>query len=303
MPANDAARLRRVAGWFGWGALAGVGFYALLPVLLGGTAVLPIVIVAYEDGVLESLISAAVGLVAVLILSEGAVSVSAALVFLAAILLGTALRRAAPLWQQIAPAFLLIGAAVAGYFLLPTLLGGQQVTLTPAEAKEFGQILGLPARQVLNATKQMAAMLPAIVPLYGGLVLFEGFYFSRWALAARRHELPSIRPFSLWRAPEWLPPLYLVLFALQLAGGLLGWSADLQRWIGFGVLWVEVPLMLIGLAVLNYWLTALRVPTLLRVVLLGALLMLGAFAEILIWVGILDAFIDLRRLQQKPGDQ
>ncbi len=294
-PERQAA-WRRVAAWFGWGALAGLGYFVLLPVLLGGVALLPVAIVAFEDGVLESLISAAVGLLVVLALG-GAVSIPAALLFVAAVLLGVELRRGAPLWRQVGPAFLLATAAIACYFLLPALFGGQQLQISPQQAHALGQMFGLPAAEVRSITAQVGAMLPAVAPLYGGFILFEGFYFTRWSLLARHQSLPEIRPFLYWTAPEWLPPLYLVLFAAQLGSGLLGLSAEAQRWVGFGVLWSEVPLLVIGLAILSFWLARLGIPPIVRVIVLGILLVTPAFAELLIWIGILDVFIDLRRIR------
>jgi len=290
------AAWRRVAGWFGWGALAGLSYYVLLPLLLGGAALLPIAVVAFEDGVLEALIAGAVGLLAVLLLG-GALSIPAALLFVAALLFGVALRRSGSVLQQLGPAFLLITAAVACYFLLPTALGGQHLQVTPAQAKALGQLLGLPAGEVRSITAQVAAMLPAVAPLYGGFMLYEGFYFSRWTLAARHRSLPEVRPFVLWNAPEWLPPLYLVLFAAQLGSQLLGAANVWQDWIGFGVLWAEVPLIVIGLAVSSFWLARLNIPAVIRFVVLGILLLTPAFTEVLIWVGILDVFIDLRRIR------
>ena len=294
-PERQAA-WRRVAAWFGWGALAGLGYFVLLPVLLGGAALLPIAVVAFEDGVLESLIASAVGLLVILLLG-GALSVPAALLFVAAAVLGAEIRRAAPLLRQVGPAFLLATAAVACYFMLPTLFGGQQLQISAQQAHALGQMFGLPAREVRSITAQVGAMLPAVAPLYGGFMLFEGFYFTRWTLLARHRSLPEIRPFLRWTAPEWLPPVYLVLFAAQLGSGLLGLSADVQRWIGFAVLWSEVPLLVIGLAILSFWLARLGIPPVIRVVLLGILLLTPAFAELLIWIGILDVFIDLRRIR------
>jgi len=287
---------RRVAGWFGWGVLAGLGYFVLLPLLLGGAALLPIAIVAFEDGALEALIAAAVGLLAVLLLG-GVLSVPAALLFVAAIAVGVEMRRGAPLLRQAGPAFLLATAAVTCYFLLPALFGGQQLQITPQQAHALGQMFGLPAGEVRSITAQVGAMLPAVAPLYAGFMLFEGFYFTRWTLLARRKNLPEVRPFMLWGAPEWLPPLYLVLFAAQLGSGLLDLAAFWQRWIGFAVLWSEVPLIVIGLAILSYWLGRLNVPAIIRVVVLGILLLTPAFAELLIWIGILDVFIDLRRIR------
>ena len=287
---------RKVAGWFGWGVLAGVGYYALLPLLLGGGALLPIAIVAFEDGALEALISAAVGMLAVLLLA-GTVSVPAALLFGAAVLLGVELRRPLPLLQQLGPAFLLATGAIVCYFLLPTFFGGQQLQVTPQQVHALGQMFGVPAAEVRSITTQVGTMLPAVAPLYGGFMLFEGYYFVRWALAARRRSLPEIRSFVLWSAPEWLPPLYLVLFAAQLGSGLLGLAASWQHWIDFAVLWSEVPLIVIGLAVLSYWLMRLGVPAVIRVVVLGILVLTPAFVELLVWIGILDVFIDLRRIR------
>ncbi len=287
---------RRVAGWFGWGALAGLGYFVLLPLLLGGAALLPIAIVAFEDGVLEALIAAAVGLLAVLLLG-GVLSVPAALLFVAAIAVGVEMRRGAPILRQAGPAFLLATAAVACYFLLPALFGGQQLQVTPQQAHALGQMFGLPAGEVRSITAQVGAMLPAVAPLYGGFMLFEGFYFTRWTLLARRQNLPEMRPFMLWGAPEWLPPLYLVLFAAQLGSQLLNLAVFWQRWIGFAVLWSEVPLIVIGLAILSFWLSRLNIPAIIRVVVLGILLLTPAFAELLIWIGILDVFLDLRRIR------
>ncbi len=294
-PERQAA-WRRVAAWFGWGALAGLGYFVMLPLLLGGAALLPIAVVAFEDGALESLIAAAVGLLLVLLLG-GVVSVPAALLFVAAVLLGVEMRRGAPVLRQVSPAFLLSTAAVACYFLLPTLFGGQQLQITPQQAHALGQMFGLPSGEVRSITAQVGAMLPAVAPLYGGFMLFEGFYFTRWALLARHQSIPDVRPFVLWSTPEWLPPLYLVFFAAQLGSGLLHLADSTQRWIGFAVLWSEVPLLVVGLAILSFWLARLSIPAVVRVVVLGILLLTPAFAEVLIWIGILDVFIDLRRIR------
>ena len=287
---------RRVAGWFGWGVLAGVGYFALLPLLLGGAALLPIAIVAFEDGALEALIAAAVGMLAVLLLG-GVVSVPAALLFIAAVILGVELRNSAPVVRQVGPAFLLATAAVACYFLLPSVFGGQQLQISAQQAHALGQLFSLPAAEVRSITAQVGAMLPAVAPLYGGFMLFEGYYFARWALGARGRTLPEIRPFISWSGPDWLPPLYLVLFAGQLGADLLNLSAFWQRWLGFAAIWSEVPLIVVGLAILSFWLWRLGVPAVIRVVVLGILLLTPAFAELLIWIGILDVFIDLRRIR------
>lgn len=287
---------RRIAAWFGWGALAGIGYFVLLPLLLGGVALLPIAIVAFEDGAIEAAIASAVGVLVVVLLS-GVVSVPAALLFSAALLFGVELRRAAPILRQIGPAFLMATAAVVCYFLLPALFGGQQLQISPQQAHALGQLFGLPTGEVRSITAEVGVMLPAVAPLYAGFMLFEGFYFARWALAARRHSLPEVRPFISWTAPEWLAPLYLVVFAAQLGSGLLGFVASWQRWIGFAVLWSEVPLIVIGLAILTFWLARLNIPAIVRVVVLGILLLTPAFAELLIWIGILDVFIDLRRIR------
>jgi hypothetical protein len=287
---------RKAAGWFGWGLLAGVGYFALLPLLLGGGALLPIAVVAYEDGALEALISAAVGMLAVLLLA-GTVSVPAAILFVAAVLLGVGLRRPLPLLRQLGPAFLLATVAIVCYFLLPAFFGGQQLQVTPQQAHALGQIFSLPTSEVRSITTQVGEMLPAVAPLYGGFMLFEGYYFARWVLMARGRSLPEIRAFMLWTAPEWLPPLYLVLFAGQLGSNLLGLAASWQRWLYFGVLWSEVPLIVIGLAVLSFWLMRFGVPVVIRIVVLGILVLTPAFAELLVWIGILDVFIDIRRIR------
>jgi len=180
-------------------------------------------------------------------------------------------------------------------------LGGVRLQLTPQDLRVFAQAMGVSQADVRSLAKQVIGLLPAMIPLYAGLLTLEGAYFSRWVLGARHHELPVWRPFATWEAPAWLPPLYLALFAVQVMQSLLNLSGELPRWIGFAVIWTQTPLAVIGIAVLSFWMLRARLPLLVRVIAVGLIILIPSLWEILVWVGILDGFIDLRRMRHAEG--
>jgi hypothetical protein len=282
----------RVIAWIGWGALAAVGYTIGLPLLLGGVALAPIAVVAYEGGAWEAAVAAAAGMFGVALLGAE-LSVPAVALFVAGALLGLGLRR-----QSTAPwlygAVALALAALVGLVLLPPRLGGTPLQFSP---RDIEQLFGMTARQARQVVAQAQTLVPAFLPLYAGGVALEAFYFSRWLLGARGRQLGPLAPFSLWQAPTWLAPLFLVLLGLQEALSLAQASTMSQNWAAYAEIWTQIPLEVFGLAVVNFLIARMRVAPFLRVLILVLMFVTPPFSLIPVWVGVLDNITDLRRIR------
>jgi hypothetical protein len=284
----------RIVAWLGWGALAAIGYAIGVPLLFGGVALFPIAIVAYEGGAGEAAIASAAGMFGVALLNAH-LSLPAIGLFAAGTVLGLGLRR-----EQGMPWFLAAGVvalvSMVGIVTLPPALGGS-LRVTPADMRSIGQLYGLTGSQATQVVQQALDMIPALVPIYAVLLVVEGFYFTRWRLAANGKQIQPGIPFTHWQAPPWLAPLYLLALGAQAVLALIQ-APDLpQRWATYALVWTEIPLGVFGLAILTYLLVRLRVPLVLRIVIPVLMLLIPPLAMIFICVGIVDNISDLRHIR------
>lgn len=290
---------RRVAAWIGWGVAAAAAYNIALPLLAGGLALLPIAIVAFEDGEIEAAISVASGILLLLVLGGG-LSLPALALMLAGLPLGALLRRAHSPIAAGAPALVLVLLALVGLVLLPTQYGGILTSLPRSESRV---LLSLLAANGLHGTIHhlIDMLLPAFAPVYAGLITLEAYFATRTVLRWRSKTLPDILPFWLWIAPAWLPPLYLIAMAVQLSTNILGGSAQLSTDAWFVSIWAGIPLLIIGLAVLDHWLVRARLPQPARGIILVLAALLPLASQLLTWLGVLDGVFDIRRFRQQQG--
>lgn len=294
--------VRRAAFWIGWGVAAAAAYLIALPLFAGGLVVVPIAIVAYEDGLVEAAISCAAGILTLLLLGGG-LNLSALAILLAGLPLGTLLRQQRDALRTAGATFLLSLAGIVGLFLLPAQYGGVMALLPPAELSSLLRILAANGIHFRTLKELLGLLLPAFAPVYAGMITLEAFFITRMALGHRRHQLPEVRPFWLWVAPAWLPPLYLVAMAIQLVIGVFGGSSygQLNEYAWLVSLWTGVPLLFIGLAVMDHWLLRMRLPQPTRGILLVLAGLLPILTQLLTWLGVLDGVFDIRRFRQEQG--
>lgn len=291
---------RRMAAWIGWGVAAGAAYLVALPLLAGGLALVPIAVVAFEDGVIEAAIAIASGILMLLVLGGG-LNLPALGLLLAGLWLGSLLRRVHTPFLTVAPAVVLSVAGLLGLFLLPAAYGGVLSSLPAADTRVLLRLLadngihGQSLQQILRLT------LPAFIPVYAGLVTVEGFFVARLVLLRRARSLPQLLPFWRWTAPAWLPPLYLVAMATQLAGTIFGGLGQIGTDAWFVSIWAGVPLLFVGLAVVDHWLVRAHMPQPARGILLVLAVLLPVGSQLLTWVGVLDQVFDIRHLREQQG--
>lgn len=288
--------LVRTMAWIVWGALAALGYAIGAPLILGGAALFPVAVVAYEGVLVEALIAIAAAVLGVALMQQQ-LSLPALAVFAAGALLGRALRRDGVLAPWLVAVTLVVLAGWIGVLFLPSNLGGAALPSSGSEARVISQMLAMPANQARQLAGQLIAQIPGLVPIYAGIVTLEAFYFTRWALRARGKQLTEVPAFSQWQAPAWLAPLYLALLGLQVILSLSSAPGTAQLWIGYAALWGQVPLAVFGLAVASFWMTRMRLPLVVRVISLVLLMITPPFSQILVWVGVLDNVTDLRHIR------
>ncbi len=284
----------RVVAWLGWGALAAVGYAIGVPLLLGGVAIFPIAVVAYEGGIGEAVIAAAAGMLGVAVL-DVQLSLPAIGLFAAGAVLGLGLRR-----ENGMPWFLSAGAisllSMVGIVTLPLALGGA-IHVSPADMRSVAHLYGLSPMQTKQLVAQAIDLIPALVPVYAAAVAVEGFYFARWRLGASGKQLQPVLPFTHWQSPPWLAPLFLVALAAQAVLGFLQATALPQRWADYVLVWTEIPLGVFGLAILTYLLVRLRLPLVLRIVIPVLMLLIPQLSLIFVCIGVVDNMTDLRHIR------
>lgn len=290
---------RRVITWVGWGVASAVAYLIALPLLAGGLALLPIAVVAFEDGEIEAAIAVASGIL-VLLLLGGGLNLPALALMLAGVPLGALLRRASSPTTTGAPSLVLAILALTGLALLPAQYGGILSSIPASESRVLVRLL---AANGLHGTihELMSTLLPAFGPVYAGVITLEAYFATRAVLRLRSRTLPEILPFWLWVAPAWLPPLYLVAMAVQLSTNILGGSVQVSTDAWFVSIWAGIPLLIIGLAVVDHWLIRARLPQPARGIILVLAALVPLATQMLTWLGVLDGVFDIRRFRHQQG--
>jgi len=165
--------------------------------------------------------------------------------------------------------------------------------LTPAEVDML--------EEAVAQTEAGFALVRPLVPGFaavGAIVAsFIDTSLAGWMLARLGHPVPAMPPFAGWRFPRPLAVVWVAAEAallLQSAGRLAGLPAVENALMVLSMLFA-----LQGAAVAWHWLRGRRIAAALKVVLLVAVY--WRFPYVLIWTGVLDAFLDFRRLTAGGG--
>lgn len=162
--------------------------------------------------------------------------------------------------------------------------------------------MGMPEAAVSSATEQMRAALGLIPLIFPALLVMAATidcflsYIVSGAVLKRlgKEKLPAVPGFSGWRFPKSLFWALLASIVLHLAGSYYPGLAVLQR-AGLNLrLLVTVLFFIQGLAVTWYFMEAKGLGRLVRVVLTGLVLLVPFIAQIVLILGIIDMWFDLR---------
>jgi uncharacterized protein YybS (DUF2232 family) len=151
---------------------------------------------------------------------------------------------------------------------------------------------GVPQAEV-EATLQR--LLPGLVVTNTGLVAWLNVVLVRQLVLAFTDRKPD-PPLYQWVLPEWL------IFGVVGAGFVMFIPVGVLRLISINLLLVLVVLYFCqGMAVVAAWFNRLGLPRFLRVI--GyPVMFLNPLFILIITLGVLDLWLDFRRLHQQPGD-
>lgn len=190
---------------------------------------------------------------------------------------------------------LLLGQVFYQGVSLQTLLaqkGTEIMTSVHAVLGEGGSTAPLiPGVSQAEAEVLLQRLLPALVVTNTGLVAWLNVALAR-QLGGWQPDLPL----SQWALPEWL------IFGMLGAGFMLLIPVAALRYLGLNLLLILTVLYFCqGVAVVAAWFKRLGLPRALRLV--GYLLtFLNPLFFLIIILGVLDLWLDFRRLHQQPGD-
>ncbi|MDT8284667.1 MAG: YybS family protein [Thermovirgaceae bacterium] len=162
--------------------------------------------------------------------------------------------------------------------------------------------MGMPEAAVSSATEQMRAALgliplifPALLVMAATVDCFLSYIVSGVVLKRLgKQKLPAVPGFSYWRFPKSLFWALLASIALHLAGSYYPGLAVLQR-AGLNLrLLVTVLFFIQGLAVTWNFMQARGLGRIVRVLVTGLVFLVPFIAQIVLLLGIIDMWFDLR---------
>lgn len=150
-------------------------------------------------------------------------------------------------------------------------------------------------RQLVDIMKMT---LPAAMFLAVAMISFIDFTIARLVLKRLGHEVASLPQFSQWRIPWYWGWGYIAGGAIMLLGQ--GHKMDLAFKAGLNIMTVFSYVFLIqGLALVWFFMDKYRVSTAMRVLLVFFIIITRFLSQLLVWVGLFDAWLDLRKLARK----
>lgn len=194
---------------------------------------------------------------------------------------------------------LLLGQAFYQGITLQSLLAQRSAEIMEAVHQVLGEggkaaplIRGVPQTETDAMLQQL---LPGLVVINTGLVAWLNMVLVRQLNSMATGQRPE-PPLYYWALPEWL------IFAALGAGFLLFIPVAPLRVICLNLLLVLALLYFCqGVAVVASWFNRLGLPRILRVI--GyPLMFLNPLFLLIITLGVLDLWLDFRRLHQQPGD-
>lgn len=153
----------------------------------------------------------------------------------------------------------------------------------------------IPGVPLAETEAMLQRLLPALVVTNSGLVAWLNVALQRQLVAVSTGEKPE-PPLYYFSLPEWL------IFGALGAGFLIFLPVAPVRVISLNLLLVLAVLYFCqGIAVVAAWFNRLGLPRILRVI--GyPLMFLNPLFFLIIVLGVLDLWLDFRRLHQQPGD-
>ncbi len=195
---------------------------------------------------------------------------------------------------------LLVGQAIIQGMSLQTLLAQRGAEIMASVRQVLGERGGsaaslIPGMPQAEVERLLQRLLPALVVTNTGLVAWLNVVLVRQLLfrfAGRKPEPPMY----LWALPEWF------IFVFVGAGFLIFIPGAPLRLVSLNLLVVLAVLYFCqGVAVAVAWFNRLGLPRILR--LIGyPLMFLNPLCFLIITLGVLDLWLDFRRLHQQPGD-
>lgn len=164
--------------------------------------------------------------------------------------------------------------------------------------------LGMPERDLKTLEGNLREMVkvarqafPAIVAL--ALVAVGGinYIITRFVLIRLNYKVEDIPPFSRWRMPWYLGWGYILGVSLMFIGQLRGMGPIFQAGLNVFTLFSYIFLVQ-GLSVAWFFLDKYRVSKILRYFMVFFVVTTQFFAQLLVWAGLFDAWLDLRKLRQ-----
>ena len=292
-------------------AFLGAKLNPLAYFLVGILAPLPVLVVGRQSGARAALVLALAVMAFVFALQPGLSILWQNLGFLNLLLMGVLLSslqyRGVPAPQAI---ILTVGTLMVLALLV---VGGQAVisgqTLQAVLAQKAAELMGtvhqvlgeegasgllIPGVSQAEVEALLRRLLPGLLLTNMGLVAWVNVILAR-QLSSRSGEQEPEKPLFYWAVPEW------VIFAVLGAGFLLLIPVSGVRYFSLNLLMVLAVLYFCqGVAVVAAWFHRLGLPRLLRII--GyPLLFLNPFFFVIITLGILDLWLDFRRLHQPKG--
>jgi hypothetical protein len=285
----------------------------LVYLMVGVLAPLPILIIGWRSGQLAAVALALAGAVVIFALHPAAETIWQNLGFLNLLLMGVMLALlqcrgvTAPQAIMVTVAALTVGALLL--FLGQAVFMG--ISAQDLLAQKSAEVMDTVRKVLGDGTSGVSdAVVPGVAPAQVEALLqrlLPGLLVTNMALVAWLNVVLSRQiifllgwgaadpPLYLWAAPEWL------IFVLLGAGFLLLVPVTGARFFGLNLLMVVAVLYFCqGVAVVATWFNRLGLPRLLRMI--GyPLLFLNPFFFVIITLGLLDLWLDFRRLHQ-PKD-
>ena len=153
----------------------------------------------------------------------------------------------------------------------------------------------IPGVSPAEAEATLQRLLPGLVVTNTGLVAWLNVVLARQLEYWRTGQKPA-PPLYQWALPEWL------IFGVLGAGFLLFIPVKALRFLSLNLLLILGVLYFCqGLAVVAAWFNRLGLPRLLRAI-SYPLMFLNPLFFLIITLGVLDLWLDFRRLHRQPGD-
>ncbi|HHV62848.1 MAG TPA: YybS family protein [Firmicutes bacterium] len=144
----------------------------------------------------------------------------------------------------------------------------------------------------------MKVTLPAAIFLAIAMVSFINFAVARLVLKRLGHEVASLPRFSHWRVPWYWGWGYIAGGVVMLLGQ--GYKLDLAFKVGLNIMTIFSYVFLVqGLALAWFFMDKYRVSTPVRVLLVFFMVITRFLSQLVVWLGLFDAWLDLRKLARK----